>query len=613
MRVRPVQSNQPTSSPNLSSLGFDEIGKGTAVIDGKAVPVTVALSVDIADTKAWQKDPNHPAKLTGELTVDGKAVPVQGELQLMKRHGGFHHLVYRFESPAQSGQPAYRFAGAKKLEDDPGFDMLSDLREVTGNFVGPDVELDGIAERAKGETTLLFPGSFLKYFGSYRGDDAAAYGRFAKVFVGPIVQEYFAGKLSGDGDAPRVSNSLQLRAIKDKPTKQQLRALAEMYGDLMHGNRNGVPDKGLDGYISKLSKRDKSKAGRAVMKVLASSARISPEALDRIPKGQRDFYRATKALQANAANRPASEITERVVTAENIGVTDPVTNETTHVNHSLFCQEWAAKDPNGDVLVITPAYQATGRWWSHVADDASDNGVQTLAMDPQYAGYSAGEAGRFDGESLAASVALMLTEAKKSQQAHGATGTVRLVGESLGAAAVFCGAVLAYNGKVDLPKDALPEGEVFVAMVNPYLGKLTNRVGEIAGELLKGLPFSLPTREFVTDVVKDEDAEKRFDHLVALEDIKVHPSGLVSSRDMIQHVMEGLESGELTLPPNLKFGMLRTKDDASVIVSETDRLEKILGPNLVVKRTVEGRDHSIVLHHELRNDVAALARAQLPG
>lgn len=379
--------------------------------------------------------------------------------------------------------------------------------------------------------------------------------------------------------------------MKASPSAAQLRAFLDLYAP------------------SQLDAADKARLGKGLVPLLAKDVPLDLPALAGIPADQQAYYAALKKLQADATGRKPSEIREARVAADGIAVTDPVTGKTETSNHSLFYQRWdpplgtAAKD----ITIISPAYQATGRWWSPIADAASRKGSVALAMDHGFAGLSAGKAGRFDGPTLAAETAVMLREAKKL----GGDQPVRLAGESLGAAAVLCGAVLAYNGKTSIPQNELPQGDVYLALVNPYLGKFSQPGASLLGRVLKHLPFTLAAKEHLTDVVKDEATEKRFDQMTQLEDVRVHPSGLAAAEDLIQHVVKGLEDGTLKLPPNLKVGFLLSRDDASIDRHETERLINALGSHVHTLKVIEGRDHAVVLNPKVQPQIAELVSAPL--
>lgn len=362
--------------------------------------------------------------------------------------------------------------------------------------------------------------------------------------------------------------------MKAKPTSTQLKALAELYSD------NGLPQR--------------AKTSAHLVGVLAKETPVNMAAVADLPQGQQQFYQALKALQADQTGRQPSEIGESRVRGTGIVVTDPLTGAQTKGDHDLFFQRW---DPPAGVatretLIVSPAYQATGRWWSSIADGASRQGSVALVMDHGFAGFSKGEAGKFDGATLAAETVLMLQEAARLDPNR----PVKVAGESLGAAAALCGVVLAYNGKTNVPAESLPKGPITIALANPYLGKFSTPGASLLGKVLGGLPGSIPAREFLTNVVRDEETEKKFDAMTKLEDVQIHPSALASAEQMIQNTIAGLERGELTLPPNIKVDMLLSEQDASVDRGETARLIYALGSAMRTRRLIPGEDHAIVLN-----------------
>lgn len=206
-----------TNSPSQQPVGLDfaEPMKGTALIDGKRVPVSFKLQAHIPDIDGYTTDPRRTALLSGTVKVGDREVPVSGTLNLMEKGDASqgnpgHYLEYRLETPA-GVEPPVRFAGTKQVKDDKGFDLAGDLTTLRGNFVPPGVPLDGKAEAKRASVEMRFEwknplvmARFLASFHAVQGGREAplrtpeALAKFAKVYGGGILSEF----------APLVSKGL---------------------------------------------------------------------------------------------------------------------------------------------------------------------------------------------------------------------------------------------------------------------------------------------------------------------------------------------------------------------------------------------------------------------
>jgi hypothetical protein len=280
-------------------------------------------------------------------------------------------------------------------------------------------------------------------------------------------------------------------------------------------------------------------------------------------------------MQAQRTGRGPSEISEGAAERDGIVVVqDPYRGDARWIDHSVFYQRWdpPAGTYGNDLVVISPAYLTTARFWTDVCDVVSRSGRTTLAMDHEYAGYTKGKAGRCDGASLAAAAALMLCEAEALRRHEKKTGSITLVGEGLGATAILCGAILLYNGRIKIPRAAIPKGAVRVALVNPE------------------------ARTPLWPRVASGDQR-----LAQIDDVRAHPSSVFAAHAISERVLKDLEDGRLKIPQNLCFdALLDDKHPTSV------RLLDALGPHLTSERTLRADDRAQV--HEA---VAALATRKL--
>lgn len=204
--IRPA-SSPSSSSQNPVGLDFKEPMSGTAVIDGKRVPVSFKLQAHIPDIDGYTTDPKRTALLSGTVKVGDREVPVSGTLNLMEQGDASqgnpgHYLEYRLETPA-GVEPPVRFAGTKQVKDDPGFDLPADLTTLRGNFLPPGVPMDGKAEAKHPSVEMKFEwknplvmARFLASFHAVQGGHDApwrtpeAIAKFAKVYGGGILSEF---------------------------------------------------------------------------------------------------------------------------------------------------------------------------------------------------------------------------------------------------------------------------------------------------------------------------------------------------------------------------------------------------------------------------------------
>jgi choline dehydrogenase len=435
---------------------------------------------------------------------------------------------------------------------------------------------------------------------------------------------------TAEGKVPSGPSSAKPRLWQAdrSPTAAERIALTQSIYDAYWGNKNNIPDDGGPGKLWRVSDlaaklplvRDlpgvkdwNSPRMEAFTRALASAVTISPAGETIIPPSYRDFYKGLKLTQAALAGYPVEKISEGVASADRIGVVDPVTGARTESSPRLFYQRWDPPDgvAKSGVVIVSPAYQGTGRQWTPIVAELAKQGKTVLVMDNEYAGLSAGQPGRFTGDSLAAGIVLMLSQAEELRQREGLPSGISVLGESLSAGAAWSGVMAAYNGKVELGGRPLPKDEVYLGMVNPYLGKTSMPLVEsLSGAAEKiGLPtVAIPTTAAITNVYRDADARKRFNHLAQLEHVKVASTGLIDSADNLQHALEGFESGALKVPPNVKLGILRTTNDQSIDRSQTDRLERLMGSTIRYEQRVDDLpDHALVLNDVMRPNIVKLA------
>ncbi len=196
----------PATRPPLG-FRFAEVMKGTAVIDGKEVKVRCDFKIHIPSLDGFEKDPDHGGKVTGTIRIDGgPPLPLEGGIFIMapgepKKGEARTNLRYHFET-LPGIEPSYRFAGAKRVHDDPGPDVLTDSSFLEGNFLAPGVPMDGNQEATRAKAHLRFqwwnPFVVIPFFASFTTENARGIGdkiegvkRFLSVFFNGIAREHF--------------------------------------------------------------------------------------------------------------------------------------------------------------------------------------------------------------------------------------------------------------------------------------------------------------------------------------------------------------------------------------------------------------------------------------
>ena len=141
------------------SLGATEPEAGRAAGQDADSTLAIHVTVTVRDLDRFVADPNHNGSLVG--TVDfaplGLAMPTgQGVFRLFAPGDKPNTTLMVYELPFEHGGQAYYLAGAKRVHDDPGFDLWSDTTtlytrlfegsDTTGKVVGAGVlRLDAAA------------------------------------------------------------------------------------------------------------------------------------------------------------------------------------------------------------------------------------------------------------------------------------------------------------------------------------------------------------------------------------------------------------------------------------------------------------------------------------
>lgn len=112
-------------------IAFSEEMHGYAYHQGEYRNVSVYFKVVIDDIDAWRANPQHAARLSGELLIDRvPAGSVSGSLQILAPAPGAKGrlLTYRFQGAS------VQFVGIKHVYNNAGLDLLDDMTTLRGVF-----------------------------------------------------------------------------------------------------------------------------------------------------------------------------------------------------------------------------------------------------------------------------------------------------------------------------------------------------------------------------------------------------------------------------------------------------------------------------------------------
>ena len=106
-------------------------------------PMRFSVQILIDDLDLFINLSDHKARLTGKVTLEplGREIPIEeGRFNLFSvdPEEGIRHMTYSFRFMAKDGK-RYFLHGHKKIEDDPGFDLVEDMTTLfTTIYAGPD-------------------------------------------------------------------------------------------------------------------------------------------------------------------------------------------------------------------------------------------------------------------------------------------------------------------------------------------------------------------------------------------------------------------------------------------------------------------------------------------
>lgn len=166
---------------------------------GRAAGTELALqaSVQIADIRAFEADPDHEGTLSGSIVFDPLGGSVEAEdgvfnLFAPDDDGRTKWMIYEMRLAHEEGP--YYLAGRKEVRDDPGFDLWSDtttlytrLHEGTntdGEVVGAGVLTLGVQDLIELLGTMRATGT------TDTAEKVEAFGTFGRLFMGELWDTY---------------------------------------------------------------------------------------------------------------------------------------------------------------------------------------------------------------------------------------------------------------------------------------------------------------------------------------------------------------------------------------------------------------------------------------
>lgn len=185
-------SSQILAAPGLT---FKEPMSGYVVMDDEKVKVEVQFEAIVDDIDQWVADDNHAARIVGSIKVGGDTYAAEGTLALMTpvegRSNG-HYLRYDFKV-LDPNSPLKSFYGAKRVHNDAGIDLASDITTLYGKFSGDGVSYDSIMK-----FNWMNPIHMVKFLSSFKTMNVSGFQqdldvkvKFMKVYFGGIYEEFF--------------------------------------------------------------------------------------------------------------------------------------------------------------------------------------------------------------------------------------------------------------------------------------------------------------------------------------------------------------------------------------------------------------------------------------
>jgi pimeloyl-ACP methyl ester carboxylesterase len=411
------------------------------------------------------------------------------------------------------------------------------------------------------------------------------------------------------GGAPVIDAQWFERELQKLPAAE-LYALKRAAADVgPGGNANGVWDEGGAKLLGPPAVQDleakalvgvsKKDEARFVAKVLAQKLEqwgANTKLTDLRPGDIPSFERfvARKVIELARYERHPSEVQDLVIHAS--GKVDGVKG--TIPPTEVFAQRIGPPkgvERNGDVAVVVPGFQETGRHYLDVVDELTKKGYDVLVMDQIWSGHTqGGEPGGMD-TMLQAAMAVAAVTAKAEEirttdpELAKKGGKVGIMAISMGGESTLLAQALRDSGRLHLDGASMPEG-VPVAAIAPF-GKatpeITNAFVKVLGKAPVVKDMALKSLGFPILTDKD-DAKRAHSQEVMLEGITGQASTMIHGEEGGKLYRELIEDG---VRPKGPVMLVHAKGDRLADFEASEWLHGKLGKTASELVPLEGKNH----------------------
>lgn len=179
------------------ALGPTDPESGRKQGDAAGTELALHGSVQIADIRAFESDPDHEGTLSGSIVFDplgGSVEAEDGVFNLFAPEGDGHTKWMIYEMRLAHEEGPYYLAGRKEVRDDPGFDLWSDTTTLytrlhegasaDGEVVGAGVLRLGVQDLIELLGTMRATGT------TDAGEKVEAFATFGRLFMGELWETY---------------------------------------------------------------------------------------------------------------------------------------------------------------------------------------------------------------------------------------------------------------------------------------------------------------------------------------------------------------------------------------------------------------------------------------
>ena len=320
-----------------------------------------------------------------------------------------------------------------------------------------------------------------------------------------------------------------------------------------------------------------------------------------------ELFAAQKALALAQLGRHPSEVTEDFVLASgSVAGFDLEARE-------VFTQRFKpTAPPTGNVVVISPGFQETGRHFYEQIQTLNAMGHDVVVMDHQWAGQSDGEPGGLDrGFGVARDVAAVAAYAQKLQQSEYGDvpgAQVALLGNSMGGGPGVLGALTLNDaGLIDLDGEEMPTG-LSAVLQSPFLGASDNLLNDAlaVGSRVPGVRDLAMPSSGVPVLTRDDTAAQKGAQISVLEDIRAQLQSMTAANEDLALIRSMIHEGK---GPSGAMSIVHGDGDPLADPEQSRAIAASLGVELALLET----DDHVLQQSPTKKGVALDALAEIIG